>query len=58
MEKLNSTTETLPDGKARLIVYADPKDTTVKIVHDFCCMDMLEKHVEKATVGVSFDVVI
>jgi hypothetical protein len=44
MKKYNSTCEILSDGRARLIVICDPEK---RIIHDFSCMEDLEKHYEK-----------
>ena len=46
---MNSTTEYLPNNKARLIVYPKPLDPKIRITHDFDCMETLLKHVAKAT---------
>ncbi len=56
--RLNATVETLPNNKIKLIVYADPSDPAVKIIHYFDSLDTLNKHIDKATRGQAVDVTV
>lgn len=52
------TVENLPSGGARLIVYSDPNNASIKVIHDFTSMDELDRYLATATKGISTDAVI